>query len=129
SDHPTKALPLKLAQLVQAELDEYARNKKRHSPAMANDLLKIENGQKFTYSYVGQDGSSATREALLDESDNIWVDVRHKHMKDCIDQLMTDFNKFLDENSTITDKDPTGDPDEVKALPQGPVSLRRKIKR
>ncbi|CAG8589519.1 15159_t:CDS:2 [Gigaspora margarita] len=135
SDHPTKALPFKLAQLVQAEFDDYARNKKRVSPpqdiqrprailfivdrsidmytpilheftyqAMANDVLQLENGKKFTYNYVGADGSNATKDAILDESDTIWVDIRHKHMKDCIDQLMTDFNKFLEENSTITNK-------------------------
>ncbi|CAG8789790.1 15531_t:CDS:2, partial [Cetraspora pellucida] len=84
--------------------------------AMANDLLKIDNGQKFTYSYVGQDGSSATRDAILDESDTIWVDIRHKHMKDCIDQLMTDFNKFLDENSTITNKDKAANLNDMKKM-------------
>ncbi|CAG8830494.1 28211_t:CDS:10, partial [Gigaspora margarita] len=40
--------------------------------AMANDLLPIENGQKYTYSYADEDGSSANKEALLDETDSIW---------------------------------------------------------
>ncbi|RIB13678.1 Sec1-like protein [Gigaspora rosea] len=147
SDHPTKALPFKLAQLVQAEFDDYARNKKRFSPpqdmqrprailfivdrsidmyapilheftyqAMANDVLQIENGKKFTYNYVGADGSTATKDAILDESDTIWVDIRHKHMKDCIDQLMTDFNKFLEENSTITNKDKAANLNDMKKM-------------
>ncbi|RIB21202.1 Sec1-like protein [Gigaspora rosea] len=41
--------------------------------AMANDLLPIENGQKYTYSYADEDGSSANKEAILDETDSIWV--------------------------------------------------------
>ncbi|CAG8616827.1 1613_t:CDS:10, partial [Gigaspora rosea] len=72
--------------------------------AMANDLLPIENGQKYTYSYADEDGSSANKEAILDETDSIWVSIRHKHMKDCIEQLMTDFNKFLVENAGFNDR-------------------------
>ncbi|CAG8721745.1 8456_t:CDS:2, partial [Racocetra fulgida] len=69
--------------------------------AMANDLLPIVNGQKYTYSYVDDDGAPADKDAMLDETDTIWVGIRHKHMKDCIDQLMTDFNKFLAKNPRI----------------------------
>ncbi|CAG8642841.1 45331_t:CDS:2, partial [Gigaspora margarita] len=32
--------------------------------------------------YLGADGSTATKDAILDERDTIWVDIRHKHMKD-----------------------------------------------
>ncbi|CAG8519714.1 16795_t:CDS:2, partial [Dentiscutata heterogama] len=147
SDHATKELSLKLAQLVQAEFDEHARNRKRHSPpqdiqrpravlfivdrsidmytpilheftyqAMANDVLQIENGRKFSYNYTAQDGSTATKDAILDESDTIWVDIRHKHMKDCIDQLKSDLNKFLEENSTITNKDKEANLNDMKKM-------------
>ncbi|CAG8587751.1 3584_t:CDS:10 [Dentiscutata erythropus] len=147
SDHATKELSLKLAQIVQAEFDEHARNRRRQSPpqdiqrpravlfivdrsidmytpilheftyqAMANDVLQIENGRKFTYNYTAQDGSTATKDAILDESDTIWVDIRHKHMKDCIDQLKGDLNKFLEENSTITNKDKEANLNDMKKM-------------
>ena len=72
--------------------------------AMANDLLQIENGQKYTYSYIDQDSKPATKEVVLNENDKVWVEIRHKHMKDCIDKLMKDFNEFLGENAGFTDK-------------------------
>ncbi|KAF0389850.1 Sec1-like protein [Gigaspora margarita] len=84
--------------------------------AMANDLLPIENGQKYTYSYADEDGSSANKEALLDETDSIWVSIRHKHMKDCIDQLMTDFNKFLVENAGFNDRDKAANLNDIKKM-------------
>src|SRR5688572_19356807 len=72
--------------------------------AMANDLLHIENGRTYTYSYVGPDGGPATKETVLDEADAVWVDVRHKHMRDCIDKLMKDFNDFLGEHSEFANQ-------------------------
>jgi syntaxin-binding protein 1 len=72
--------------------------------AMANDILPIENGQKYTYNYTGEDGVQTTKDAILDESDSIWVEIRHKHMKDCIDKLMKDFNEFLTDNQGFAEK-------------------------
>ncbi|CAG8553971.1 7652_t:CDS:10 [Diversispora eburnea] len=84
--------------------------------AMANDLLPIDNGQKYTYNYIGDDGEPATKDAILDESDNIWVDIRHRHMKDCIDKLMKDFNSFLGEHAGFTDKDKAANLNEMKRM-------------
>ena len=44
------------------------------------------------------------KKATLDDKDDIWTSVRHMHMKDTIDKLMQDFNKFCQENTNFTDK-------------------------
>ena len=61
-------------------------------------------GQKYNYNYTGEDGVQTTKEAILDESDKIWVELRHRHMKDCIDKLMKDFNEFLTDNQGFAEK-------------------------
>ncbi|CAB4431521.1 unnamed protein product [Rhizophagus irregularis] len=146
SDHATKALPYKLAMLVQNELDSYVRLNPGFPPqdsprprgilfivdrtidmyapflheftyqAMANDLLPIENGHKYEYNYTGEDGTQATKEAILDESDKIWVEIRHKHMKDCIDKLMKDFNEFLTDNQGFAEKDKAVNLNDMKKM-------------
>lgn len=42
--------------------------------------------------------------AIFDEKDTLWTSIRHMHMKDTIDKLMQDFNKFCQENTNFTDK-------------------------
>jgi syntaxin-binding protein 1 len=37
--------------------------------------------------------------AELTEADPVWVSVRHLHMKDAIDTLMTNFGKFAQEHA------------------------------
>ncbi len=32
----------------------------------------------------------------------MWIDNRHRHMKDTIEKLMGDFQKFLDQNPNFT---------------------------
>jgi len=46
-------------------------------------------------------GSYEDKTATLSDSDTVWTDVRHMHMKDAIDKLMSDFNKFLEENAAF----------------------------
>ena len=38
---------------------------------------------------------------ILDENDTVWTDVRHMHMREAIDKLMADFNKFLQEHTSF----------------------------
>ncbi|CAG8485741.1 1510_t:CDS:10 [Paraglomus occultum] len=146
ADHPTKTLSYKLAMLVQSELDQYVRDYPEfgmqenprprgvlficdrsldmNAPflheftyqAMVNDLLPLENGQKYSYAFTGPDGSSQTKEANLDESDQIWVEIRHKHMKDCIEKLMKDFNDFVGENAGFADKDKAASLNDMKRM-------------
>lgn len=44
-------------------------------------------------------GGTENKEAILDESDPVWMSVKHLHMKDAIDTIMTDFNKFAQEHA------------------------------
>lgn len=67
--------------------------------AMVNDLLKIEDGRKYHYKFENTVGVKEEREAILSEQDEVWVSVRHLHMKDAIDRLMTDFGKFAQEHA------------------------------
>lgn len=36
---------------------------------------------------------------ILSEDDKIWTSIRHMHMKEAIDKLMADFNKFQQEHA------------------------------
>ncbi|KAJ3787586.1 Sec1-like snare protein [Lentinula aff. detonsa] len=69
--------------------------------AMANDLLPIENGMKYTYKFQSSVGAYEDKTATLSDADNVWTEVRHMHMREAIDKLMADFNKFLEENAVF----------------------------
>ena len=51
------------------------------------------------YKYENTVGGKEEKEAELDDSDPVWVSVRHLHMKDAIDTLMTNFSKFAQEHA------------------------------
>ncbi|KAF8141608.1 Sec1-like snare protein [Boletus edulis] len=63
--------------------------------AMCNDLLPIEDGTKYTLLSARTEDKTAT----LSEADTVWTTVRHMHMREAIDKLMADFNKFMEENA------------------------------
>ncbi|KAF8261652.1 Sec1-like snare protein [Lactarius quietus] len=67
--------------------------------AMANDLLPIEDGSKYTYKFQSSVGAFEDKMAVLSDSDSVWTDVRHMHMREAIDKLMADFNKFMTDNA------------------------------
>ena len=67
--------------------------------AMANDLLPIEDGTKYTYKFQSSAGVHEDKTATLSDADTVWTEVRHMHMREAIDKLMADFNKFLEENA------------------------------
>lgn len=77
--------------------------------AMAHDLLPIqdqENGKVTFHMTVNEDEPNAEEvDAELMEKDTVWVNNRHRHMKDTIDKLMSDFQKFMASNSNFTGKD------------------------
>lgn len=84
--------------------------------AMAHDLLPIKEGEKVTYHTVINAGTPEEEEKdmELSEKDKVWVDNRHRHMKDTIDKLMGDFQKFLDQNPHFTNED--ADPTNLGAI-------------
>lgn len=68
--------------------------------AMAHDLLPIDEREKVTYRMKVNEGTpmQEDKDMELCDKDQVWVDNRHRHMKDTIDKLMSDFQKFLDKN-------------------------------
>ncbi|KAI9842989.1 MAG: vacuolar sorting protein VPS33/slp1 [Thelocarpon superellum] len=68
--------------------------------AMAHDLLPIREGEKVMYRTVVNEGepTEEVKDMEIGERDQIWVENRHRHMKDTIEKLMGDFHKFLHEN-------------------------------
>jgi len=74
--------------------------------AMAHDLLKIKDDEKVTYHMKINEGSAneEDKDMELTEKDKVWVDNRHRHMKDTIDKLMGDFDKFLKQNPNFTNE-------------------------
>jgi len=75
--------------------------------AMAHDLLPIKDGpEKVTFHMKINEGTPAEEEKDMElhEKDKVWVDNRHRHMKDTIDKLMDDFNKFINQNPNFTNE-------------------------
>ncbi|RWA10762.1 hypothetical protein EKO27_g4345 [Xylaria grammica] len=72
--------------------------------AMAHDLLPIKDGDKTTFHMTFNEGTPEAEEKDIEltDKDKVWVENRHKHMKDTIDKLMGDFQKFLDQNPHFT---------------------------
>ncbi|KAK8128423.1 Sec1 family protein [Apiospora sp. TS-2023a] len=73
--------------------------------AMAHDLLPIQEGDKTTFHMTVNEGApdAEEKDMELNDKDKVWVDNRHRHMKDTIDKLMSDFQRFLDQNASFTD--------------------------
>lgn len=84
--------------------------------AMAHDLLPIKEGDKVYYRTVVNEGRPDEQEKDMEigEKDKIWVENRHRHMKDTIEKLMGDFQKFIDENPHFTNSE--GDATSLNAI-------------
>ncbi|PHH61683.1 hypothetical protein CDD82_2120 [Ophiocordyceps australis] len=84
--------------------------------AMAHDLLPIKETDKVTFHTTVNQGTPEQdeKDMELTEKDKIWVDNRHRHMKDTIDKLMGDFQKFIKENPHFTDDN--ADPTSLNAI-------------
>lgn len=75
--------------------------------AMALDLLPINDTDKITYrAVVNEDDPNAEeKEMEISDNDKIWVENRHRHMKDTLDKLISDFQKFIADNPNFTNQD------------------------
>ena len=75
--------------------------------AMAHDLLPIKDTDKVYFKTVVNEGRADQQEKEMEigEKDKIWVENRHRHMKDTIEKLMGDFQKFIDENPHFTNSE------------------------
>jgi syntaxin-binding protein 1 len=74
--------------------------------AMAHDLLPLREGDKITYKTVLNEGqpNEELKEMEITESDRIWVENRHLHMKDLLGKLVEDFNNFRAKNPQFSDR-------------------------
>lgn len=74
--------------------------------AMAHDLLPLKELPKVTFHMTINEGTAAAEEKDIEitEKDKVWVENRHRHMKDTIDKLQGDFQRFLDQNPNFTDQ-------------------------
>ena len=72
--------------------------------AMAFDLLPIRDGDKVTYRTVVNEGDVNQQEKDIEitEKDKLWIENRHRHMKDTIDKLMAEFQRFIKDNPNFT---------------------------
>ena len=75
--------------------------------AMALDLLPINDTDKITYrAVVNEDDPGAEeKEMEISDKDKIWVENRHRHMKDTLGKLISDFQKFIADNPNFTNQD------------------------
>jgi syntaxin-binding protein 1 len=75
--------------------------------AMAHDLLPIKETDKVYYKTVVNEGGADEQEKEMEigEKDKIWVENRHRHMKDTIEKLMSDFQKFMADNPNFTNSE------------------------
>ena len=51
------------------------------------------------YKFQSSVGAYEDKTAVLSDADTVWADVRHMHMREAIDKLMADFNKFMTDNA------------------------------
>jgi syntaxin-binding protein 1 len=86
--------------------------------AMCNDLLPIEDGSKYKWAarcfvvaeakphgrhtFRNEQGVMEDTEAILNDDDKVWVDVRHMHMKEALDTLVAAFRAFNQEHGQST---------------------------
>ncbi|SCV68091.1 BQ2448_212 [Microbotryum intermedium] len=66
--------------------------------AMCNDLLNIEDGRTYKYTFRNASNDIEDKEAILTEEDSVWTEVRHMHMKDALDKLIADFKAYAGEH-------------------------------
>jgi hypothetical protein len=53
------------------------------------------------YKFQSSIGAYEDKTATLSDLDTVWTEVRHMHMREAIDKLMADFNKFIQENAAF----------------------------
>ncbi len=78
--------------------------------AMCNDLLAIEDGTRYHYTFYTAEGERDEKDAVLSDDDNVWTGIRHLHIAEAIDKLTKDFKQhageqgaFADPNSSLND--------------------------
>lgn len=68
--------------------------------AMVNDLLDV-NAGKYTYQVTDGTGKTVAKTMTLEEEDEKWANLRHKHIADCAKIISTDFKDFVSQNQSL----------------------------
>ncbi|KAG0265986.1 vacuolar sorting protein VPS33/slp1 [Mortierella polycephala] len=79
--------------------------------AMANDLLPIEDGTKYTYEVEDANDNMESTSAVIDELDQVFMEIRHAHIVETASTLTSKFNQFVAENEALR-----GDKDKATSL-------------
>ncbi|KAG0019818.1 vacuolar sorting protein VPS33/slp1 [Entomortierella chlamydospora] len=79
--------------------------------AMANDLLPIEDGTKYTYEIENSNGEMESVSVVIDEDDQVFMEIRHAHIVETVGILTSNLNKFIAENEALR-----GDKDKAASL-------------
>lgn len=106
----TSARPRGVLYILDRSLDLYAPLLHEFTyQAMAHDLLPLppdppQNTNRITYTTLlnADTPAAESKDLPITEKDKIWLDNRHRHMKDTIDKLMADFQRFIKDNPHFT---------------------------
>jgi len=52
----------------------------------------------FSHSFRNEKGEMEEVDAILNDDDKVWTDVRHMHMKDALDRLIEAFKQYSNEH-------------------------------
>eukprot|EP01105_Mastigella_eilhardi_P023554 TRINITY_DN5972_c0_g1_i1.p1 TRINITY_DN5972_c0_g1~~TRINITY_DN5972_c0_g1_i1.p1 ORF type:complete len:502 (-),score=178.67 TRINITY_DN5972_c0_g1_i1:529-2004(-) len=108
-DRRLQANPMKINQQTRATLVIADRTIDMLAPllaeftyqAMAYDVLAIQK-DKYTYTFTNNQDAEEKKEVVLNDQDDLWVTLRHKHIADTITWVIENFNKFLETNKATT---------------------------
>ncbi|KAJ6247279.1 protein rop [Anaeramoeba flamelloides] len=84
--------------------------------SMVYDLLNIED-DKIKYQTETKETKKET-ESTLDEKDGVWTTYRHLHIAECMTQISSQFNNFIETNSTAKYKKKKGENVNLKMIGQ-----------
>ncbi|KAL8256067.1 hypothetical protein R6Q59_031134 [Mikania micrantha] len=65
--------------------------------AMCHDLLEMD-GNKYVHEAPGPTGGFERKEALLEDHDPVWLELRHSHIAEASDQLHDKMTSFMSKN-------------------------------
>jgi syntaxin-binding protein 1 len=74
--------------------------------AMVHELLPLQEGDRTFFKTTLNQGTpnEEHREMELGERDRVWIENRHLHMKDLLEKLVADFNKFRATNPQFAER-------------------------
>mmetsp|Transcript_20169 Transcript_20169/g.68404 ORF Transcript_20169/g.68404 Transcript_20169/m.68404 type:complete len:333 (-) Transcript_20169:78-1076(-) len=70
--------------------------------SVVNDLLDVEEG-RMTYRTETRAGETSEVAVLLNENDDVWVDMRHKHIARVNNMLTQQYQEFMQTNSSAAE--------------------------